>query len=126
MTKRLIFFFHERLASIQYDAAFAITSAISSRGKLYQELGFESLHQRKKQSSKYLSESIPAARQAAITRHKNSIPHFNVRPDYMKNSFLPSIISEWNNLDSNIRNYESLALFKKCILAFIWDATSLL
>ena len=39
---------HERLESIQYNAAFAITGAIrgSSREKLYQELGFESLQQR--------------------------------------------------------------------------------
>ena len=30
-----------------------------------------------------------------------------------KNSFPQSTIIEWNNLDSNIRNSESLALFKK-------------
>ena len=41
--------FHERLESIQYNAALAITGAIrgSSREKLYQELGFESLQQRR-------------------------------------------------------------------------------
>ena len=39
--------FHEKLESIQYNAALAITSAIrgSSKEKLYQELGFESLQQ---------------------------------------------------------------------------------
>ena len=38
--------FHERLESIQYNAALAITGATrgSSREKLNQELGFESLH----------------------------------------------------------------------------------
>ena len=61
--------FHERLESIQYNAALAITGAIggSSREKLYQDLGFESLQQRrwyrklclffkiiKNQSNKYL------------------------------------------------------------------------
>ena len=37
--------FHEKLESIQYNAAHAITGAIrgSAREKLYQELGFESL-----------------------------------------------------------------------------------
>ena len=37
--------FHQKLASIQYNAALAITGAVrgSSREKLDQELGFESL-----------------------------------------------------------------------------------
>ena len=131
--------FHEKLESIQYNAALAITGAIrgSSREKLYQELGFESLQQRrwyrklclffkiiKKQSPKYLFELIPTAREAYMTRHKNSIPLFNVKHDYFKNSFFPSTIIEWNNLDSNIRNSESLAIFKKHILAFIRPAAN--
>ena len=39
--------FHEKLEMIQYNAAFAITGAIrgSSREKLHQKLGFESLQQ---------------------------------------------------------------------------------
>ena len=39
--------FHEKFELIQYNAALAITGAIrsSSREKLYQELGFESLQQ---------------------------------------------------------------------------------
>ena len=126
--------FHERLESIQYNAALAITGAVrgSSREKLYQELGFESLQQRrwyrklclffkiiKNQSPKYLFELIPTVRQAYMTRHKNSVPLFNVKHDYFKNSFFPSTVIEWNKLDSNIRNSESLAIFKKRILAFI-------
>ena len=41
--------FRERLESIQYNATLAITGAIrgSSREKLYQELGFESLQRRR-------------------------------------------------------------------------------
>ena len=37
--------FHERLEPIQYNAALAVTGAIrgSSKEKLYQKLGFESL-----------------------------------------------------------------------------------
>ena len=40
--------FHQKLDSLQYNASLAITGAIrgSSREKLYQELGFESLQQR--------------------------------------------------------------------------------
>ena len=41
--------FHQKMESIQYNAALAITGAIrgSSREKLYQELGLESLQQRR-------------------------------------------------------------------------------
>ena len=40
--------FHQKLESLQYNACLAITGAMrgSSREKLYQELGFESLQQR--------------------------------------------------------------------------------
>ena len=36
-----------------------------------------------------------------------------------KNSFFPSTISEWNNLDCKIRNSGSLSIFKKNLLNFI-------
>ena len=54
-----------------------------------------------------------------MTRCKKNIPLLNVKHDYFKSSFFPSTIIEWNNLDSNIRNPENLALFKKRILALI-------
>ena len=125
--------FHERLESIQYNAALAITGAIrgSSREKLCQKLGFELLQQRwwyktclfykiiKNQSPTYLFELIPTARQAYMTRCEKSIPLLNVKHDYFKNSFFPSTVIEWNNLDSNVRISENMALFKKRILAFI-------
>ena len=43
--------------------------------------------------------------------NKNGIPLFNVQHDYFKNTIFPSTIIEWNNLDSSIRNPESLAIF---------------
>ena len=41
--------FHQNIESIQYNAALAITGAIrgTSKEKIYQELGFESLQQRR-------------------------------------------------------------------------------
>ena len=36
-----------------------------------------------------------------------------------KNYFFPPTVIEWNKLDPNIKNSESLALFKKLISAFI-------
>ena len=82
--------FHEKLELIQYNAALAITGTIrgSSREKLYQELGFECLPQQqwcqkqKKPSPRYLFELIPTAKQAYMTRNKDSIPLFNVKHNY--------------------------------------------
>ena len=86
--------FHQKLESIQYNAALAITGAIrgSSREKLYQELGLESLKQRrwfrklcyflkiaKSQSPKYLFDKVPTTRTAYRTRNNiGNIPRFNI------------------------------------------------
>ena len=67
--------FHQNIESIQYNAALAITGAVRGvcREKLYQELGFESLQQRrwyrklcclfkiiKRQSPSYLFQLVPS------------------------------------------------------------------
>ena len=39
--------------------------------------------------------------------------------NFFKNSFFPSTINEWNNVDPDIRNSESVAFFKSKILKFI-------
>ena len=54
-----------------------------------------------------------------MIKHKHSVPLFNVKHNYFKNSFFPSTVIEWNKWGSNIRNAESLALFEKRIMAFI-------
>ena len=38
---------------------------------------------------------------------------------FLKNSFFPSTIIEWNKLDHNIRNSSSFNIFRKSILKFI-------
>ena len=72
----------------------------------------------KKQSPKYLFELIPTVRQMYMKRHKKSLPLFNVKHEYFKNSFSPSAVIEWNKLGSNIKNSESLVLFKKGRIGF--------
>ena len=68
---------------------------------------------------KRISEVSPASRQAYMTKYKDSILHFNVKHDYYsKYDFLPSTVIGWNNLDSNIGDSESLALFKKGYIGF--------
>ena len=85
--------FHQKMEPIQYNAALAITGAIrgSSREKLYQELGLESLQQRrwyrklcyffkltKNTSPKYLFNNIPTVRSTYRTKSIDNIPQFNV------------------------------------------------
>ena len=53
------------------------------------------------------------------TRNHNNIPLFNIKHEYFRNSFFPSTIIEWNKLNNNIRNSESVSAFKKQILKFI-------
>ena len=126
--------FCQKLESIRYNAALAITSAIRGifRNKLYQELDLESLQKRrqyrklcyffkilKRQSLDYLSKILPCIRRVCITRNVDYIPCFNTKYNFFRNSFFPSTLVEWNNLDINIRNSESYATFKKSILRFI-------
>ena len=114
--------FHQKLESLQYNACLAITGAIrgSSREKLYQELGFESLQQRrwyrklcsfykvfKNEIPGYLFNIVPIRNPFYSTRNHVNISLFKTNNNFFKNSFFPSTIIEWNNLDSNLRNSDT-------------------
>ena len=120
--------------SIQYNAALALTGAIrgSSREKLYQELGLESLQLRRwyrklccfykiynKQAPGYLTELIPTRNEAYQTRHLTNIPSLSFKHNFFKNTFFPSTILEWNKLGPSLRNSTSYNVFKNSILKFI-------
>ena len=126
--------FHQKLESLQYNVCLAITGAIrgSSQEKLNQELGFESLQQRhwyrklfsfykvfKNESPRYLFNIIPIRNPAYSTRNHVNIPLFKTNHNFFKNSFFPSTIIEWNNLDPNLRNSDTYGTFKNVILKFI-------
>ena len=126
--------FHQKLESLQYNACLAITGAIrgSSREKIYQELGFESLQQRrwyrklcsfykvfKNESPRYLFNIIPIRNLAYSTRNHVNIPLLKTNHNFFKNSFFPSTIIEWNNLDPNLRNSDTYGTFRNAILKFI-------
>ena len=99
--------FSNKLETIQYNAALAITGAIkgTSRKKLYQEIGLEYLQQRrwmrrlflfyKVVSTKlpaYMYDIIPPVRQSQ--RHPNTSYSISCRTEYFKNSFFPCVIGE--------------------------------
>ena len=126
--------FHQKLESFQYNTYLAITGGIrgSSREKLYQELGLESLQQRrwyrklcsfywvfKNESPRYLFNLVPIRNPAYSTRNHVNIPLFKTNHNFFKISFFPSTIIEWNNLDPNLRNSDTYGNFKNTILKFI-------
>ena len=126
--------FHQKMESIQYNACLAITGAIrgTSKEKIYQELGLESLQSRrwyrklgmfykisKSKSPQYLFNLIPEKTSSYVTRNAEHIPLLNIKHNFYKNSFFPSSIIEWNNLDPKLRNSENLSTFKNNVLKFI-------
>ena len=48
-----------------------------------------------------------------------SIYHNMLGYTFFRNSYFPSIVTEWNNLYKSIKNSESFSIFKKNILQFI-------
>ena len=122
------------MESVQYKAALAITGAIrgTSREKLFKELGLESLRKRRwyrklcyffkifeGQSPEYLSRILPSITKGYNTRTNDKIPLFSGKHNFFINSFFPSTVTEWNNLDLKIRNSKTFSAFKKSILKFI-------
>ena len=118
--------FHDNLESIQYNASLAITGAIrsTSKKKLYQELGFKSLQQRrwfrklctfykiyKNQSTSYFYNLIYLQTSSRISRSSNNILCFHFKHNFFKNSFFPPVIIERNNLDISTCNSKSLSTF---------------
>ena len=121
-----------RIKSVQYKAALAITGTIqgSSRKKLYQELGLEHLHQRRwmrrlclfykvfqSKVPKYIHSLIPSMRTSA--RQPNTFTSFYCRTEYFQNSFLPYVVKEWNKLDPVKRSCQSYERFRKALLNVI-------
>ena len=97
---------------------------------MYQELGLESLKDRRWLRRlcylhKVLSTNLPAYLYELIPPIINS--HRNpgcyralyCRTDLFRNSFLPFSINEWNKLDPDIKNLDSHEMFRKKLLNFI-------
>ena len=133
-------YFCDKLESVQYKAALAITGTIqgTSCDKLYQELGLESLKSRrwykrlscmfktmKKEAPNYLINLILKCEQTNRTRN-NHIPSYHYRTDCFKYSFFPSTLNDWFKLDGNIRNSKSISIFKSMLLSFIRPVQSII
>ena len=109
-----------KIESVQYQAALAITGAWqgTSRLKLYNELGFESLSDRRSsnrilqlfkiknnQTPAYLRDKLtPLSIQNIAGVNPNVFDEKANRTLRYKNSFLPSTILAWNNIITGIGN----------------------
>ena len=65
----------------------------------------------------YLYELIPPLQMSR--RYPTCFQTFRRRTTFLENSFLRFTITKWNKLDSDIKNIDSHAMFRKKLLTFI-------
>ena len=129
--------FKDWLEKVQYNAALAIIDAIggTSRDRIYNELGLESPSDRRwyrrmiffykivnKTAPKHLqSYLLPQALDEYSIRSakKNLLTPLPSRTLSFSNTFFPYCISEWNKLNGNLRNANSIYKFKNYLTKFI-------
>ena len=124
--------FADKIESVQYNAALAITGAFrgTSKIRLYKELGFESLKDRRwmrrlcyfrkifyTHSPSYLFDYLPS--RTISQRYPNCFNSFNCRTVSFQNSFFPHSVNQWNQLNPEIRNSTSLHIFRKGLFRLI-------
>lgn len=129
------FTFIQRVESVQYNACLAITGCFrgTSRDKLYSELGLESLADRRfirkliyfykicnGLAPTYLSSYLPPQNIVLPNlRQRPVIFPVHGRTDGFLNTFFPFCMSQWNIIDSHIRNLPSISTFKSALLKFL-------
>jgi len=120
----------DKLESIQIEAARIVTGAtkLCSKAKLYEDTGWDSLNERRRKhklikfhdmfhhhTPEYLSNIVPQQLSEVHnynTRRANDIQNLHCRTSYYKNSFLPSVINEWNSIPDDIKLNASKPAFK--------------
>ena len=123
----------KQIETVHYEAARAITGAWkgTSREKLYKNLGWESLNQRRimrklciiqetieTKSPNYLYQILANRTYGPDSRSsgRNLFEPIFCDTKTYKLSFFPSTIKDWNKLDRETRESNSLSIFKKRIL----------
>ena len=126
--------FQNKFEKVQYKACLAITGAIqgTSRQKIFDELGLDTLIERRWRSKltffykivngllpEYLYSYLKFPSQenyplrSALTTKINPIPS---RSKTFRKTFFPYCINEWNNLKPEVRNAKQIGVFKKMII----------
>jgi len=123
------------LERIQYHAALAITGTWkgTNLNKIYEELGWESLTDRRwsrrlfhfykiynNLTPTYLRDPIPPRRIHLFgTRSGNVLNEIRCNSSRYRNSFYPDSIKSWNLIGPELRNSQTILTFKKHVLALI-------
>ena len=120
----------EKVEKVQYSAALAITGAWkgSSRLKIYEELGWESLSDRRlsrrilqmhkiidSETADYLKEKLPPNRSPFL---RYVFQNFRCKTDRYKNSFFPNAISLWNEFITHFEDFPSYAVLRSHLHSF--------
>ena len=125
----------ENLESVQYFAALAVTGSWkgTSREKLYNELGWESLNLRRWSrrlvmfykianniTPEYTRHPIPQIQQSTYSlREQHVIGKIRARAERFKNSFYPNCLNQRDKLLPEVRQAPSLSVFRLKLLALI-------
>ena len=125
----------EKLEAVQYSAALAVTGAWkgTSREKIYDELGWESLDLRRWSrrlvlfykiinhlTPDYTRSPIPQRQESNYSlRRRAEIGQIRARTKIFKSTFYPNCLSEWGKIDPEIRGSRSVNVFKKKLLGLI-------
>ena len=115
----------EKVEKIQYQAALAVTGAWqgSSRSKLYEELGWETLSERRwrilhlqnivSNRTHYLKDKLPRPRKPLYSQNNNNTFHeIRCRSSKYMNSSFPDAITSWNNVIIHFDNIPSINILK--------------
>ena len=131
----MILNFTQRIEQTQYSAALAVAGVWrgTNRQKLYNELGWESLYNRrwyrrlchffnlrKTGNPPYLFAELPTERTLHYGLRGNrdyDIPFSKTKRS--SNTYFTNVLQEWNKLDGNVRNSATVAEFKRKLLAII-------
>ena len=127
--------FTRTLEQTQYSAALAVTGAWrgTSRQRLYKELGWESLYDRrwyrrlchffvlkKQHSPQYLVTEIPNERQLTYNLRNPRVYDQNIgRTNRFANTYFQNTFTEWNKLDNDVKHAVSIAQFKSKLLSTV-------
>ena len=123
----------EKIERVQYQAALAITGCWqgSSKSKLYKQLGWESLSERRWAhrlcqifkmthglTPSYLTRLLPTERNIQL-RNQPRYHEIRCNTNRYKNSFLPDAIKSYNSIGIDISSSVSLPIFKSKIFKLI-------
>ena len=125
----------EKAEIIQYKAALAVTGAwqSSSRSTLNEELGWESLSERRwcrrilqihkivsTNTPSYLKDKLPRHRRPLFSQNNNNTFHeIRCRSSRYMSSFFPDAITSWNNVINHFANIPSINILKDHLFSLI-------